>query len=122
MSDPIPPLRTLLWRGARCKCPQCGQGALYTGWFKLKERCPVCDLVYLENQGDLWSFLLLVDRALFLFPIVAMIYLRVSNASAFWLYGVGGFLVFILVYTLPQRTGMSLAIDYLIRRKSGNLP
>jgi uncharacterized protein (DUF983 family) len=122
MSEPIPPLKVLLGRGARCKCPQCGQGALYRGWFKLRDRCPVCGLQYLENQGDLWGFLLLADRALFLFPIVVMIYLRISSANPLWFYLFGSGLILVFIFTMPNRNGMSLAVDYLIRRKSENLP
>jgi len=66
MSDSIPKLSTLLWRGWRRKCPQCGQGALFRRWITLHDHCPVCGLKYLENQGDLWGYLLLVDRGLFI--------------------------------------------------------
>ena len=109
MSAPIPKLKTLLWRGCRKKCPQCGQGALYQGWIKL------------PNQGDLWGPLLFFDRVLFIIPLIVVIYFRQFNSDLIWLLLIGGVMVFLLICTLPQRNGMSLAIDYLIRRKAGDL-
>ncbi len=118
---PIPKLRTLLWRGARKKCPQCGRGALYQGWIKLHEHCASCGLQYLPNQGDLWGPLLFLDRVLFIIPLIVVIYFRQFNSDVRWLLLIGGGMVFLLVFTLPHRNGMSLAIDYLIRRKAGDL-
>lgn len=121
MNEPLLPLRTLLARGFRKKCPRCGKGALFCGWNRLNDRCPVCDFKYLENEGDLWGYLLIVDRALFLFPIIVLLYFRLSNPNSGWFYLIGGTLVFLLVYTLPHRNGMNLALDYYFRRKWGDL-
>jgi uncharacterized protein (DUF983 family) len=121
MNYPIPKLKTLLWRGCRKKCPQCGQGALYQGWIKLYDHCPVCGLQYLPDQGDLWGPLLFIDRALFIVPLIVLIYFRLTSSNLTGLFVIGGVMIFTLVFTLPHRNGMSLAIDYLIRRKSGDL-
>ena len=121
MSDSIPKLGTLLWRGCRKKCPQCGQGAIYQRWIKLLDRCPVCGLQYLPDQGDLWGPLLLLDRLLFIIPLIGIIYFKFYNPRSVWFYLFGCGVVFALVFTLPHRNGMSLAIDYLIRRKFGDL-
>lgn len=122
MNDPIPPLSTLLGRGLRQKCPQCGEGSLFKRWSKLHDHCPVCGLKYLENQGDLWGYLLFVDRALFIFPLIVMIYFRLYVPNLMWFFVITGVLMFALVYTLPHRTGVSLALDYLVRRKSDEPP
>ena len=37
-----PPLATALWRGARGRCPVCGEGKLFAGYLKLAEACTVC--------------------------------------------------------------------------------
>jgi len=121
MNEPIPRLKTLLWRGWRKKCPQCGQGPLFQRWNRLHEHCPVCGLKYLENEGDLWGYILFADRALFILPLIVMIYFRLYNPNSPWFFVFGGGLLFGLIYTLPHRTGMSLALDYLVRRKSGDL-
>lgn len=119
--SPIPPFRTLLWRGCRKKCPQCGRGDLYQGWIKLHEHCSICGLRYLPNQGDLWGPLLFFDRVLFIIPLIVVIYFRKFDADLTSLIVIGGAMVGLLIFTLPHRNGMSLALDYLIRRKAGDL-
>jgi uncharacterized protein (DUF983 family) len=118
---PCPKFRTLLWRGCRKKCPQCGQGDIYQGWIKLRENCTVCGLRFLPDQGDLWGPLLFLDRVLFIIPLIVIIYFRQLNPDMIWLLLIGGVILFTLIFTLPHRNGMSLAIDYLIRRKAGDL-
>ena len=121
MSEPIPKLKTVLWRGMRRRCPQCGQGKVFKGWLKLHDRCDVCGLQLLNNQGDLWAYLVAVDRALFIFPLVIMIYFRIYNPHSVWYYLFCGALLAAFFLTLPYRNGMSLGLDYLIRRKHGDL-
>ena len=121
MREPIPKLKTLIWRGCHQKCPQCGQGDLYQRWVRLHEHCPVCGLKYLQNQGDLLGPLIFLDRVLFLIPLFVLFYFGVWHPKLIWFLLFGGALMFLLIYTIPHRNGVSLAIDYLIRRKEGDL-
>ena len=41
---------TLFARAFRLRCPNCGQGKLFTSWFRMRERCPVCGLK--TERGD----------------------------------------------------------------------
>jgi uncharacterized protein (DUF983 family) len=117
-----PGLKTLLWRGARKRCPQCGEGPLYRRWMILHESCPVCGLQYLANRGDLLGPLVFLDRVLFLIPLILLCYFRILDTSQPVLLALAGVLIFLLIFTMPHRNGVSLALDYLIRRKSGDLP
>ena len=117
MLDHQPKLRTVLGRGLRRKCPRCGEGELFQKWITLHDRCPVCDLQYLQNQGDLWGYLLLVDRALFIFPLIVVVYFRVYNPYSIWFYGFVGGLIAGLLLTLPHRNGMSVGLDYFWRTR-----
>ena len=50
----LQPSRALmLWRGLRRKCPRCGGGKLFTGWFKMVSDCPHCELHY-EREPGYW--------------------------------------------------------------------
>src|SRR6185369_7491541 len=40
-----------LRRAIRLRCPRCGRGALFRGWFSMHERCPVCDMLLEREQG-----------------------------------------------------------------------
>src|ERR1051326_4689042 len=120
--DDRTPWRTAIARGFRKRCPRCGRGKLFRRFNILHDRCDVCGLQYLEEQGALFGYLFLVDRALFLFPLIVMIYFRVYIPHAAGLfYGSFAILMFALFYTLPYRTGASVALHFLRRRRSGAL-
>src|ERR1051325_3112072 len=123
MSEPIPPFTTLMARGARKRCPRCGEGPLFKRFNIMHERCSVCGLKYLEEEGALLGTLFLVDRALFVFPLVVMIYFRSYVPNPVWFYVACAMMLFAVIYTLPQRSGMAVALHYLLRRRrSRNLP
>ena len=78
----------------------------------MHERCAVCGLRYLEDQGDLFGYLFVLDRILFVVPLIGMVFLRLWVPNAWWFYAVWAAAMVALVYTLPHRTGISIAIDY----------
>ena len=41
----------LLKRGFRKRCPRCGGGHLYRGWFRMVERCPTCGYLFEREPG-----------------------------------------------------------------------
>jgi len=123
MSQPIPPFTRLMARGARKRCPRCGEGPLFKRFNIMHERCSVCGLKYLEEEGALFGTLFLVDRALFVFPLIVMIYFRSYVPNPVWFYVACAMMLFAVIYTLPQRSGMAVALHYLLRRRrSRNLP
>lgn len=96
------------------RCPHCGEGALFVGWFTMHDRCAVCDLVYQRNQGDTWFFWVLGDRI----PIgigIVLLYFGFRpqgwTAAATFLFA----LVVPLVATMPHRQGLSIALLYFSR-------
>ncbi len=46
-----PPFETLIGRALRLKCPRCGKGKLFRGWFTMPERCSHCRLKYERAPG-----------------------------------------------------------------------
>ncbi len=46
-----PSLETLISRALRLRCPRCGRGKLFTGWFSMPERCSECQLKYERASG-----------------------------------------------------------------------
>lgn len=112
---PQPPrVRTVLWRGVRRRCPHCGRGPLFVRWITFHERCAVCGLVLLRNQGDTWLFWIVMDRIPILAGIAAIYFgFRITG----WLSGLLFFLAIAgpLVLTMPQRQGVALALSYLSR-------
>jgi uncharacterized protein (DUF983 family) len=43
---------TLLLRGIRLRCPNCGEGRLRQSWLKLKDKCPSCGLRTDRGEED----------------------------------------------------------------------
>lgn len=46
-----PPLKQILNRAVRWRCPNCGRGELFRGVFRMLPRCPACGLSYFPEQG-----------------------------------------------------------------------
>ena len=47
---------TMFGRAAVKHCPRCGEGRLFNSWWKMKERCPKCDL-HFEGRPEEGHFL-----------------------------------------------------------------
>jgi uncharacterized protein (DUF983 family) len=41
-----------MWRGAKQRCPKCGQGALYSSYLKVSDYCPVCGEALFHQRAD----------------------------------------------------------------------
>lgn len=41
----------MLVRGLFARCPVCGKGDQFSRWFKMRDRCPHCDLLYERVEG-----------------------------------------------------------------------
>jgi uncharacterized protein (DUF983 family) len=115
-SSPASPLQALL-RGARRRCPRCGEGALFERWFTMRERCASCDLVFEPTAGDTWGFWVLMDR---MFLLAAMVLLFFGFRPETW-EGRTLFLLGVaipLVATMPHRQGIAIALDWIVRSRS----
>ena len=86
----------------------------------MRESCPSCELRYLEDRGDPWAFLLVIDRVAFIFPMVVALYfgLHLVNPLGFVVFGVALGVVFLL--TSPNRYGLSVALVYWARWRFGS--
>ena len=59
MAAPQPSLTSIVkdWaraisRGCRCRCPKCGEGAMFRSPFKIHKRCPNCRTLFQPYEGD----------------------------------------------------------------------
>ncbi|MEZ4456032.1 MAG: DUF983 domain-containing protein [Gemmatimonadales bacterium] len=48
---PRPRALTLVTRALRLRCPNCGGGPLFSRWFRMRERCPRCDIHLERNES-----------------------------------------------------------------------
>ena len=45
------PVGVLLKRASRLRCPRCGEGVLFIGFFRMHTRCDGCNLKYERDHG-----------------------------------------------------------------------
>lgn len=41
-AEPKRAVRPAIWKGIKCKCPKCGEGAMFDKWLKVTPECKVC--------------------------------------------------------------------------------
>lgn len=114
MPPPKTPIRTVLGRGLRTKCPRCGEGELFRRWIETHERCPKCNLLYQRNYGDTWMYMLILDRIPILVAI-ALLYFGFRATSWYAIAGFAAMMAIPLLATMRNRQGLALALDYLSR-------
>ncbi len=51
-SDAHPGATRMVVRAFRRRCPSCGEGKLFMGWFHIRERCPHCGLRLDRGESD----------------------------------------------------------------------
>ena len=52
MLQPERSRRAAMWRGARGRCPACGDKSLFAKYLKVRETCPSCGLHLAGHQAD----------------------------------------------------------------------
>jgi uncharacterized protein (DUF983 family) len=104
---------TVLARGLRKRCPQCGIGVIYDQWNKLRVQCQHCGCELERRGGDTWFFTYMSTAFLtgviilwmFLYPMTEYLTGQIIIIIAWFV---------LIVLTLPHRKGLAIAIDYLI--------
>ena len=73
----------MLVRGLTKRCPLCGTGRLFTGWFRMKERCPGCHYRFEREEGFFLGAyvinLAITEGLLILFAIIPAIALFAAD-------------------------------------------
>ena len=119
MADkPYRPSR-VLWRGLKRRCPRCGRGRLYDGWFRARRTCTECDLVYEASPGSIWGFWVIGDR---LFVVLALLpfYFTIPVPDPRERALITLAILVPLILTMPNRLGMARALDFLWRLHWGD--
>src|SRR5262249_43343668 len=101
--------------------PQCGAIKLFTGWYDLRSRCPVCELDLRIHDQNTWAFMYLSTAVLTGLIVIGMLLIIPSNQ---WM---GRAVVLVLaigaiIGTLPLRKSIGVAIEYLVDLRSDHTP
>jgi uncharacterized protein (DUF983 family) len=84
------PLWIGISRGARCRCPTCGQGSLFAGYLKLRATCAVCGANNADYPcDDFPPYLTIFAVGHLIFPLLVLTDLRYQPSAwlqaAIWL-------------------------------------
>ena len=118
-------LRRALWK----RCPICGGGKLFTGWFRMKERCPRCGYLFEREEGFFLGAyvinLAIAQSVVILAAVVPAIVLLARNPDASIVPIVVGGVVGAIVAPLlfyPFSKTIWTAFDLMLRPPSATEP
>ena len=113
----------MLWRGLRKRCPFCGSGGLFDGWFRMKPSCPGCKHHFSQEEGfflGAYALNFTISEGLLLLCLIPYIVISAANpaeeqavlpfAIAALIAGVAGPIVF-----YPFSRTLWVALDLMVR-------
>ncbi len=110
------PLGPALRRGARRRCPNCGEGHLFSGYLSVVDRCAVCGEPYWHQRADdgpAYLTILIVGHALIPAFHLGMRHLR-DHPLAMAL-AISAFAVALSLWLLPRLKGGVVAFQWARR-------
>lgn len=108
--------------GLGCKCPRCGQGALYKTYLGLNERCEACGLDYSKadpGDGPAVFVIFIVGFVAVALAIFVRFVLFAPAAVAFLVAG-GAAVILILVMLRPLKATL-IALQYRHKAEEGRI-
>ena len=112
---------TLLCRGLWRRCPQCGEGRLFSGFARLSESCAECGLVFRREPGAQTGSMYLCAAVTEVFAAgvaVGLFLLTDLSVPAGLTLGVPLVLAFSYTF-LPQAMSLWTAVEYTIDLSNG---
>jgi uncharacterized protein (DUF983 family) len=86
-SEPSLPLKTVLWRGLRGRCPYCGEGHIFGRFLKVRDACEVCGEEFHHHRADDFpAYLVIVLVGHLVVPLV--LHVEMTYEPAYWIHAV----------------------------------
>ena len=107
------PIWPAMLRGLRCRCPNCGKGALLRGYLTVRDACPACgeDLHHHRaDDGPANLTILIVGHVMAPLLLIAFTVWRPSALTLALSFSV--FCVALSGFLLPRLKGMIVAIQW----------
>jgi uncharacterized protein (DUF983 family) len=105
-----------LIRGVRKRCPRCGQGAIFDGWYTVRESCAACQFDFVAAQSETWAFMYISTAAMTGAIVLGMLLLHPGDL----LLGRAVVLmmaIVLILLSLPYRKGLAMAIEFVIEER-----
>ncbi|MBN7786172.1 DUF983 domain-containing protein [Ponticoccus gilvus] len=108
------PLWSALWKGWRCRCPNCGSGPMLTGYLKVRDSCPVCrEPLHHHRADDGPAYLTILIVGHIMAPMLHVVFttFRPEPLTLFTIFAVG--CVALSLYLLPRLKGVVVAFQWV---------
>lgn len=110
-----PAISKLLSHAARRRCPCCGRGRLFDGFFSLKHRCETCDYDFDASEGSTWFFMYMTSGGVIGVCFLILFFWRPAREEMVFASSVMiGAAAVLLLGSLPWRKAVAIALDYWI--------
>ena len=113
---------SLFVTGMRCRCPRCGNGALFSGYLQVAERCEACDLDYgFADSGDGPAVFIILIAGLVI--VAAAMAVEIIYQPPYWVHAViwiPASFILCLAMLRPLKSLM-LALQYKHKAAEGRL-
>ncbi|MGV8953482.1 MAG: DUF983 domain-containing protein [Cypionkella sp.] len=117
------PLKPALRRGWARRCPNCGAGALFSGYLKVRDTCPVCGQElhhHRADDGPAYLTILIVGHLLA--PILMFVFIRYRPEPVTMITGFSIFTVALSLYLLPRLKGALVGLQWAKRMHGFGAP
>jgi uncharacterized protein (DUF983 family) len=108
--------REHLIRGLKLRCPACGLGQLYESFFRMRDECPYCGLVFAREQGyfigAIYLNVVATESLIFATYLALILARRITDQSTYTIL----FTLALLLPVLFHRHARSiwLSVDHLL--------
>lgn len=108
--------------GLGCRCPRCGEGALFDGFLTPKPRCSACGLDYsFADAGDGPAVFVILIAGFLICGLALFVEFRYQ--PPFWLHAVlwGPVILIVTLGLLRPMKGLMIALQYANKAREGRL-
>ncbi|MBT3989100.1 MAG: DUF983 domain-containing protein [Rhodospirillaceae bacterium] len=119
MTDTMPKYSSIMRRGLRRRCPQCGEGRIFNGYLSIYDECPVCQESLRGIRTDdaaPWATILLVGHLAA--PIVP-IAVKFDIATVPLTILMVGWVLFLALSILPVMKGVFVGLNWRFNIRDG---
>ncbi|MEG6508746.1 DUF983 domain-containing protein [Methyloligella sp. 2.7D] len=111
-----------IWRGLRGRCPDCGEGSLFTGFLDLKKSCDVCGRDFsFADAGDGPAIFVMIITGFII--VGAALFVELVYQPPYWLHALlwGPLAIILPIGMLRPLKGLLVALQFRHEAAEGKL-
>ena len=107
------PLGPALRRGWKCRCPNCGDGRLFTSYLKVRDTCAVCgEALHHQRADDGPAYLTILIVGHILAPLIFYVFVHYRPEPLVLAAIFTAFTVTLSLYLLPRLKGGMVSLQW----------